>query len=193
MDRFVEHVVTADEAMDTDRQAEGLANCERIKWIVRATSCQPIRGIVPKRYSTSTLIDAVNCVPWLAAEGPLAYTPENPPATDYFFQYSWILPEIFNFKVHKRCHHYFGTPIRDLARPLFEFWTQARRREVDRAYLSFGSFVENRLCTPVAVYRAKLHPHDESEQWLFIQHGARNPLRRPSAPRVSRARPALHR
>ena len=35
MDRFVEHVVTADEAMDTDRQAEELANCERINWIVR--------------------------------------------------------------------------------------------------------------------------------------------------------------
>jgi hypothetical protein len=27
----------------------------------------------------------------------MQYTPENPPATDYFFQYSWILPEIFDF------------------------------------------------------------------------------------------------
>jgi hypothetical protein len=52
--------------------------------------------------------DSASCVPWLAAEGPLAYTPENPPATDYFFQYSWILPEIFDFKDHRRCHHYFG-------------------------------------------------------------------------------------
>ena len=50
--------------------------------------------VVSKRYSTSTLIDAVSCAPWLAAEGPLAYSPENPPATDYFFQYSWILPEL---------------------------------------------------------------------------------------------------
>ena len=48
----------------------------------------------------------MSCVPWLAAEGPLGYTPENPPDTDYFFQYSWILPEIFNSKVHKRRHHY---------------------------------------------------------------------------------------
>lgn len=93
-----------------------------------------IRDIVPKRYSTSTLIDSATCVPWLAAEGPLAYTPENPPATDYFFQYSWILPEVFNAKVHKRRHHYFGTPIRDHAKPLFEFWRQARRRELDRVY-----------------------------------------------------------
>lgn len=37
-------------------------------------------GIVPIRYSTSTLIDSASCVPWLAAEGPLAYTPEDPPA-----------------------------------------------------------------------------------------------------------------
>jgi hypothetical protein len=131
-----------------------------------------MRGIVPKRYSTSTLIDSASCVPWLAAEGPLAYTPENPPDTDYFFQYSWIVPEIFNSKVHRRYHHYFGTPIRDHAKPLFEFWRQARRREVDRVYLSLGSFAGNGLCAPVAVYRAKLHPHDESEQWLFIQHGS---------------------
>jgi hypothetical protein len=44
------------------------------------------------------------------------------------------VPEIFNSKVHRRCHHYFGTPIRDHAKPLFEFWKQARRREVDRVY-----------------------------------------------------------
>jgi hypothetical protein len=60
-----------------------------------------MRGIVPKKYSTSTLIDSASCVPWLPAEGPLAYTPENPPVTDYSFQYSWILPEIFNSNVHK--------------------------------------------------------------------------------------------
>jgi hypothetical protein len=49
-------------------------------------SCK-MRLIVPKRYATSTLVDSASCVPWLAAEGPLAYTPENPPATDYLFQY----------------------------------------------------------------------------------------------------------
>jgi hypothetical protein len=84
---------------------------------------------------------AVSCVPWLAAEGPLGYTPENPPATDYFFQYGWILPEIFGVTVHKRCHYYFGTPNRDHARPLFEFWKQARRREIDRVYLSLACFI----------------------------------------------------
>jgi hypothetical protein len=104
-----------------------------------------MRGVVPKRCSTSTLIDSATCVPWLAAEGPLAYSPENPPSTDYFFQYSWILPEVFNSTIRKRRHHYFGTPIRDDAKPLFEFWRQARRREVNRVHFSLGSFAENRL------------------------------------------------
>src|SRR5438876_9405562 len=80
-----------------------------------------MRGIVPRRYSTSTLIDSVSCVPWLAAEGPLAYTPENPPATDYFFQYSWILPEVFNSKVQTRRQHYLCITIRDNAKTVIEF------------------------------------------------------------------------
>jgi hypothetical protein len=123
-----------------------------------------MRGIVPRGYSTSTLIDSMSCVPWLAAEGPRAYTPENPPATNYFFQYGWILPEIFNSNIHKGRRHYFGTPIRNHAKPLFEFWRQARRRAADRVYWSLGSFSESRLCAPVAVYRARLGPDDESNQ-----------------------------
>ncbi len=48
------------------------------------------------RFSTSTVIDSEYLVPWLSAEGPLAYSPTKPPARDYFFQYAWILPGIFN-------------------------------------------------------------------------------------------------
>ena len=33
-------------------------------------------------------------MPWLAAEGPLAYTPESPPARDSLFQYGWVLPQV---------------------------------------------------------------------------------------------------
>jgi len=111
-------------------------------------------------------------VPWLAAQGPLAYTPENPPATDYFFQYSRILQEIFNSGVRKQRHHYFGTPIRDHAKPLLEFWEQARRGVVKRGNVSLGSCCDNKLCAPIALYRAKLFPWEDSELWLFIQHGS---------------------
>jgi hypothetical protein len=138
----------------------------------RSASLVKCRRIVAKRHSTSTLVDSASCVPWLAAEGPLAYTPENPPATDYLFQYRWILPETFDGKAHKRRHHYFGTPIRDHAEPLFEFWRRARRRDITRVYLSSGSLAENRICAPVAVYRARLFPLDDSVMWLFIQHGS---------------------
>jgi hypothetical protein len=47
------------------------------------------------RFSTSTVIDSEYIVPWLSAEGPLAYSPTKPPARDYFFQYTWILPGIY--------------------------------------------------------------------------------------------------
>jgi hypothetical protein len=60
------------------------------------------------RFSTSTVIDSEYLVPRLSAEGPLAYSPTQPPARDYFFQYTWILPGIFNPKVNLREHRYFG-------------------------------------------------------------------------------------
>jgi len=36
------------------------------------------------RFSTSTIVGSNYLVPWLAAEGPLAYTPAEPPVRDYF-------------------------------------------------------------------------------------------------------------
>jgi hypothetical protein len=146
---------------------------------------------VVKRYSTSTLIDSGRCVPWLAADGPLAYTPEDPPATDYLFQYSWIVPEIFDSRVNKRRHHYFGTPIRKDAAPLFEFWKQARRRQIERTYFSFGSFAGDKLCAPIAVYRAKLFPCDET--WLFIQHGSYQWVRLAAQPYAEEGQVLLYR
>jgi hypothetical protein len=44
------------------------------------------------RFSTNTVIDSNYRVLWLAAEGALAYGPNEPPARDYFFQYTSILP-----------------------------------------------------------------------------------------------------
>jgi hypothetical protein len=56
----------------------------------------------------------------------LAYTPEEPPARDYFFQYSWIIPEIFDKSVNLREHRYFGSPRKSDARFLFDFWENVR-------------------------------------------------------------------
>lgn len=78
------------------------------------------------RLSTITVNSAGQLVPWLAANGPLAYTPEKPPDRAYFFQYSWILPIIFADHTNKRRHYYFGAPGKDNAAQLFSFWQAAK-------------------------------------------------------------------
>ncbi len=79
------------------------------------------------------------------------------------------------------------------AEPLFEFWRQARRREVKRVYLSSGSLAENRLCAPVAVYRARLFPRDDSVMWLFIQHGSYQWISLAEQPHLEEGYVLLHR
>lgn len=148
---------------------------------------------MPKRFSTSTLIDSTHCVPWLAAHGPLAYTPESPPATDYFFQYSWILPEIFDAQVNKRCHYYFGAPIRQSAARLFGFWRQARNGQIKRIYSSPGVIAGDKLSVPLAAYRAKLRPYDDSDSWLLIQHGSYQWIRLAAQPHLEEGQILLYR
>ena len=84
-----------------------------------------------KRYSTSTVKSDGAIVPWLAAEGPLAYSPENPPESSYFFQYSWLMPRLYRDKRH----YYFGKPSFSSRRfvdwsiqPFVDFWSKAQSR-----------------------------------------------------------------
>ena len=79
------------------------------------------------RFSTSTILGSKCLVPWLAAEGPLAYSPAEPPARDYFFQYSWMLPGIFDSQINLREHRYFGSRLKERAGFLFDFWEDARK------------------------------------------------------------------
>jgi hypothetical protein len=78
------------------------------------------------RFPTGTVMSSKCLVPCLAAEGPLAYSPAEPPDRDYFFQYIWILPEIFDPRINLREHRYFGSPLKQSARFLFDFWAKAR-------------------------------------------------------------------
>jgi hypothetical protein len=147
---------------------------------------------VRKRFSTSTLVDSGRCVPWLAADGPLAYSPENPPARDYFFQYGWILPQIFKPDLRDRGHRYFGTPIREDAEPLFEFWRQARDGSARRVYCSLGVLNNGTLSAPIAVYRAKQFKH-RAEEWLLIQHGSYQWISLADQPHVGSGQVLLYR
>jgi hypothetical protein len=124
-----------------------------------------------RRYSTRTVADDGRIVPWLAAWGPLSYTPEDPPPRDYFFQYGWVLPGIFNPPDAKRCHFYFGASVKDHADELFSFWRNAREGRAVRVACYFGTARGGAGVTaPVAVYLAR--DFRGRDGYLLMQHGS---------------------
>jgi hypothetical protein len=100
-------------------------------------------------------------VPWLASAGPLAYTPEQPPSKDYFFQYGWVLPQIFHPEMKLRRHYYFGALYKDQARFLFRFWERAREGHVAQTFFELGVLSQRGLKAPVAAYD---HSHEYSSR-----------------------------
>lgn len=127
-----------------------------------------------RRLETSTITDDGDLVPWLAARGPLAYTPETPPTRDYYFQYGWVMPGILSEYAEKRRHFYFGGQSKDEAAPIFAFWNAARERAATRVALLTGrltgSAAADGVCAPVAVYAACDRLHGPG--YVFIQHGS---------------------
>lgn len=120
---------------------------------------------------TITVTPNGQLVPWLAAEGPLAYTPENPPDRDYYFQYTWILPEIFSPSVNRRRHYFFAGHHRENSRELFAFWESARRGESRQLFSAFGTATTAALAAPIAVYTIPPTRY-LGEKRLFVQHGS---------------------
>jgi hypothetical protein len=121
-----------------------------------------------KAYSTSTKASGDGLVPWLAAEGPLAYTPELPPERDSLFQYGWVLPQVC--RPGLRRHAYFGAMRREDAHDVFAFWQAARRGTVDRCAHHEGTLAGGRINAPIAVYRHNARRGDRA--YVFIQHGS---------------------
>lgn len=129
------------------------------------------------RLSTSTLAPGGDVVPWLAAAGELAYTPKLPPERDYFFQYSWIVPQVFSSGTNIRRLYWFGDGRKDSpqVRLLFGFWNKARQGDHDALYLSNGMAVPTADVTaPLAAYRhTDVQPSDSAKEHLIlIQHGS---------------------
>jgi hypothetical protein len=126
-----------------------------------------------RQFSTSTVFGSDRLVPWLAAAGPLAYSAEKPPTLDYFFQYSSILPGIFDSKVNLREHHYFGCRHKRSARFVFDFWTHVR--DADGAascrYFQYGEFSDTDVKAPIVAYRHVKWPYDQVGSML-VQHGS---------------------
>lgn len=121
-----------------------------------------------KAYSTSTKTPGEQLVPWLAAQGPLAYTPELPPERDSLFQYGWALPQVF--RPGFRRHAYFGALQREAADDVFAFWHDARLGKADRFAYHDGALAGCRIEAPIAVYRHNGRRGDRV--YVFIQHGS---------------------
>ena len=120
--------------------------------------------------TTSTVAADGHLVPWLAATGPLSYTPEQPPDRDYYFQYNRILPGIFAEHVSLRRHFHFGAPYKHNVRDILEFWKLARAGGTNRITCQLGSANELNTVAPMAVYRMTSRWRDNV--YVFIQHGS---------------------
>ncbi|HEY6320061.1 MAG TPA: hypothetical protein VJA16_00700 [Thermoanaerobaculia bacterium] len=122
------------------------------------------------RLSTLTITGDGQIVPWLAAAGPLAYSPEEPPKDDYYFQYGWVLPGVFAAGTNLRRHHYFGACWKEQSRDLFSFWRDARSGRVWRVAGCLGNITEDTVTAPIAVYGPL--PGLRGPELLFMQHGS---------------------
>jgi hypothetical protein len=146
------------------------------------------------RFSTSTVFGSENLVPWLAAEGPLAYSPAEPPLKDCFFQYSWILPGIFNPAINLRRHYYFGSDDKDSVDFLFDFWGNARKAHgaAQQLYCQIGIFSDVEVKAPIAAYRYVGRPYDIAEA-LLMQHGSYQRIALRDQPLIERGQVLLYR
>ena len=143
------------------------------------------------RLATATIADDGRIVPWLSASGPLAYTPEAPPARDYYFQYGWVMPGILCDRVNKRCHFYFGASIKDRAASVFAFWNAARSQTTTRVAVLTGECSGDTVTAPMAIYRMidRLH----GPVYVFIQHGSYQVLKADEQPLLDAGDVVLYR
>ena len=149
-------------------------------------------AIKKPKFSTSTITSRTRTVPWLAAEGPLSYTPENPPHKDYFFQYGWILPQLINAKVRQTRHYYFGASRKEDAEDAFRFWNGARDGRVSRIILKQGTITPLEVTAPIAIYRCSIG-YREKEGVVLIQHGSYQFVEREEQPTIEQGFVTLYR
>lgn len=130
------------------------------------------RNVAAKRtrLSTSTVTAHGKLVPWLAADGPLSYSPEMPPERDYFFQYNRILPGIFADDVNLRRHLYFGAGFKEHVRDVLAFWALAKQGTVNRVAVCPGEVAAATVTAPLAIYLT-VSPW-RGEVYVLIQHGS---------------------
>jgi hypothetical protein len=149
--------------------------------------------VTRSRFSTA-VVDSKYLVPWLAAEGHLAYSPAEPPARDYFFQYTWILPGVFDSKINLREHRYFGSPLKESARFLFDFWASVRSGHgaALQRYCQPGVISEDEVRTPMAAYRHDRQLYNTPGS-VLIQHGSYQWISHDAQPNIEEGDVLLYR
>lgn len=123
------------------------------------------------KYSTSTITGSGSLVPWLAAAGPLSYTPNNPPVSDYYFQYGWVLPEVLSAGEDHR-HRYFGVASKHAAAEVFAFWDDARHGRHVPVQVGNGKTTPDSVSAPIAAYLQRRPRYGRGIPYLLIQHGS---------------------
>lgn len=145
------------------------------------------------KYSTNTVSGSGTVVPWLAAAGPLAYTPDNPPDRDYYFQYGWVLPQVLAMPADRNVHRYFGAGSKESAAEVFAFWEDARRGRHVRVHVKESTVAPDHLETPIAVYLQRKPSHWLGIAYLLIQHGSYLFVSRESQPEMEAGMVYLYR
>jgi hypothetical protein len=127
-----------------------------------------------KKHSTVTVRSDGVIVPWLAADGPLAYSPENPPDSNYGFQYGWLMPRVYG----DRRHYYFGkwaSLRREYGdwdvKTLMDFWAKARTNMIEPICVLSGERTVDGFLAPIACYRF-LRGWNNRDTYLLMQHGS---------------------
>ena len=127
-----------------------------------------------KKNSTSTIDSDQTIVPWLAASGPLSYSPKNPTNNPYHFQYGWHLPNAF--KNTKR-HYYFGRSRTFVDNGthaesyLRDFWQNAVDGKCIEVFQSNGRRTVDGFIAPIACYD-HLGQYEFDTGYLLIQQGS---------------------
>lgn len=132
-------------------------------------------------------------VPWLAAAGPLAYTPDNPPDRDYYFQYGWVLPQVLSQQADRSRHRYFGAWPKEAAVEVFAFWKDAKRGRHVKVHVTDGSITPDHVATPMAVYLHREPNYWRGVSYLLIQHGSYLFVSRKSQPEMEKGTIYLYR
>ncbi|MGD0839396.1 MAG: hypothetical protein ABSB49_22400 [Polyangia bacterium] len=109
-------------------------------------------------------------MPWLAAGGALAYSPESPPQRDYYFKYGFVLRGVLSEHAVPQRPYFFGACFKEDAARVLTFWERSRSGKVERVALRLGRVQVDGVAAPVAVYLTETVLNEPV--YVLVQHGS---------------------